>query len=148
VFCSESGSGVVTIPYTLKLLLHTFHIWNIYRAQRLFLRFWTAALGVNDRVNETLGIAVQLKVMSEVVDLLGQILSVLAYGGRSVVETLNQSSFHMGRVLRFEYEIPTSMSGIFVYLCDQCCLFSDHHNIQKGNRIVRLSFHSEADGRP
>jgi hypothetical protein len=55
-----------------------------------------AALGVNDRVSETLGIAVQLKFISEVVDFLGQILSVLAYGGSSVVETLNQSSFHMG----------------------------------------------------
>jgi hypothetical protein len=35
----------------------------------------TAALGANDRVNETLGIAIQVKVMSEV-DFLGQILSV------------------------------------------------------------------------
>jgi hypothetical protein len=35
----------------------------------------TAALGVNDQVNETFGIAIQLKVMSEVVDFLGQSLS-------------------------------------------------------------------------
>jgi hypothetical protein len=71
-----------------------------------------------------LGIAVQLKVMSEVVDFLGQILSVLTYGGSSVVETLNQSSFHMGRVVRFEVEIPASMSGFSVDLCDQFFLFS------------------------
>jgi hypothetical protein len=32
-------------------------------------------------------------------------------------------------------------------LCDKCCLLSDVQNIQKGNRVVRLSFHSEADGR-
>jgi hypothetical protein len=39
----------------------------MYRAQRLFLCFWTtAAPGINDRVNGTLGIAVQLKVISEV----------------------------------------------------------------------------------
>jgi hypothetical protein len=40
------------------------------------------------------------------------------------------------------------MSGFSVDLCDQCCLFSDDQNIQKGNRIDLLSFHSEADGRP
>jgi hypothetical protein len=33
-------------------------------------------------------------------------------------------------------------------LCDQGRLFSDDQNIQKENRIVRLSFHSEADGGP
>jgi pilus assembly protein TadC len=78
----------------------------------------TVALGVNDRVNEPLGIAVQLKVMSEVVDFLSQMLSVLAYGGSSVVDTLNQFSFHMGRVARFEVEIPANMSGFSVDLCD------------------------------
>jgi hypothetical protein len=90
----------------------------------------TVALGVNARVNEPLGIAVQLKVMPEVVDFLGQILSVLAYGGSSFVETLNQS-YHMGRVVRFEVEIPDSMRGFSVDLCDMCCLFSDDQNIKK-----------------
>jgi hypothetical protein len=53
-----------------------------------------------------LGIAVQLKVMSEVVDFLGQILSILEYGGSSVLKTLNQASFHTGRVVRIKVEIP------------------------------------------
>jgi hypothetical protein len=33
-----------------------------------------------------LGIAIQLKIMSEVVNFLGQILSILAYGGSSAVK--------------------------------------------------------------
>jgi hypothetical protein len=39
---------------------------DIHRAQRLFLSTWmTAALGVNNRVIETLGITVKLKIISE-----------------------------------------------------------------------------------
>jgi hypothetical protein len=107
------------------------------QSQSLVLLFWmTATLRVNDRVNEPLGIAGQLKIRSEVVNFLGQILSSLAYSGSSAVKTLNQ------------VKIPVSVGGFPVDLCDQCCLFSDDQNIQKGNRIVRLSSHSEADGRP
>jgi hypothetical protein len=66
VFCSEDGPNVVSIPYTLKLLCPPF-TYGIYIEPRGFSCFsTTAALGINDRVNETLGIAVQLKIMSEV----------------------------------------------------------------------------------
>jgi hypothetical protein len=63
------------------------------------------------------------------------------------MKTLNQFSFHMGRMVRFEVEIPASVSGVSVDLCDQCCFFSENQNIEKGNRIVRLNVHGEADGR-
>jgi hypothetical protein len=53
------------IPYPFKLFRNTLHIWNIYRAQRLFLFLrTTTALGINDRVNETPGITVQLTIVS------------------------------------------------------------------------------------
>jgi hypothetical protein len=59
--------------------------------------------------------------MSEVVNFLGQILSILAYGGRSAVKTLDQASFHMGWVVRFEVEIPVSVGGFPVDLVTQVC---------------------------
>jgi hypothetical protein len=68
----------------------------------------TADLGINDRVSESLGIAIQLKIMSEV-NFLGQILSILAHGGSSVVKTLNQASFHMGWVVGFGPVIEVSL---------------------------------------
>jgi hypothetical protein len=46
-----------------------------------------AALGINDRVDETIGITVELEITSQVADFLSQILSFLAYGGSSVVKT-------------------------------------------------------------
>jgi hypothetical protein len=85
---------------------------------------------------------------SEVVKFLGQILSILTYGGSSAVKTLNQASFNMGRVVRFEVKIPASVGEFPVDLCGLCRLISDDQNIQKGNCIARLRFHSEADGRP
>jgi hypothetical protein len=54
----------------------------------------TAALRINDRVDETMGIIVELEITSQVSDFLSQILSFLAYGGSSVVNTLDQTSFH------------------------------------------------------
>jgi hypothetical protein len=41
----------------------------------------TATLGINDQVNETLGITVELEVMSEAADFIKQIFLFLAYGG-------------------------------------------------------------------
>jgi hypothetical protein len=38
----------------------------------------TAALGINDRVNEILGIAVELEITSQAADFFNQILSLLA----------------------------------------------------------------------
>jgi hypothetical protein len=49
----------------------------------------TATLGIDDRVNETLGITVELKIPLQVSYFIEQILSFLAYGGSSVVKTLN-----------------------------------------------------------
>jgi hypothetical protein len=77
----------------------------------------TAALGINDRVNETLGKAVQLDIMSEVVNFLAQNLSILAYGGSSVAKTQTRGSFHMGHMVRFEVGIPASVSGFSVDFC-------------------------------
>jgi hypothetical protein len=53
----------------------------------------TAALGINDQVDEALGI--ELEITSQVADFFSQILSFLAYGGSSIVKTLDQTSFHM-----------------------------------------------------
>jgi hypothetical protein len=49
----------------------------------------TATLGIDDRVNETLGITTELKVMLQVAYFIEQILSFFAYGGSSIVKTLN-----------------------------------------------------------
>jgi hypothetical protein len=77
-----------------------------------------------------------------------QILLFLAYGGNSIVKTLNQVSFHMGRMVRFEVEISASVGGFPVDLCGQCCRLPDDQDIQKGNCTVWLSLHCELDGRP
>jgi hypothetical protein len=55
----------------------------------------TAALEINERVNETFGITVELEITSQAADFLNQILSFLAYGVSSIMKTLNQTSFHM-----------------------------------------------------
>jgi hypothetical protein len=55
----------------------------------------TAALGINYRDDEELGITVELEITSQVADFFIQILSFLAYGGSSIVKTLDQTSFHM-----------------------------------------------------
>jgi hypothetical protein len=44
----------------------------------------TAILGINDRVNETLGISVELKITLQVAYFIEQIMSFLAYGGSSM----------------------------------------------------------------
>jgi hypothetical protein len=41
------------------------------------------------RVDEALGITAELEITSQVADFFSQILSFLAYGGSSVVKTLN-----------------------------------------------------------
>jgi hypothetical protein len=59
---------------------------DTHRAQRfpLFIQT-TATPGINDRVNETLGIIAELKITSQVADFINQILSFLAYGGSSAL---------------------------------------------------------------
>jgi hypothetical protein len=49
----------------------------------------TATLVIDDRVNETLGITVELKITLQVAYFIVQILSFLAYGGSSIVKPLN-----------------------------------------------------------
>jgi hypothetical protein len=66
---------------------------------------------VNDQVNETLGTTVELEIMSEATDFNKHILSILVCGGSCDVKTLNQTSFHMQRMVRVEIEILTSVGG-------------------------------------
>jgi hypothetical protein len=59
-----------------------------HRSQRPFLFIWmTATLGINNRVNETLGITVELKIKFQAINLIKQILF-LVYHGRFIVKTL------------------------------------------------------------
>jgi hypothetical protein len=46
----------------------------------------TATLGINDRVHGTLGITVELKITSEAINFIKQILSFLAYRESSIVK--------------------------------------------------------------
>jgi hypothetical protein len=49
----------------------------------------TATLGINNQVNETLGIIVELKTTPQANNFIKWILSFLAYGGSSIVKILN-----------------------------------------------------------
>jgi hypothetical protein len=124
-------------------------MWDIHRAQRLFLfTRMTATLRTNDQVNKTLGITTELKIMSQATNFIKQILLFLAYGRISTVKTLNQTSFHMWWMVRFEVEISASVRGFPVEIGDHCHLFPNDQNSQKRNRTVGFYFHSELDGRP
>jgi hypothetical protein len=46
----------------------------------------TATLSINDRVYETLGITIELKMASEAINFIKQVSSTLAYGENSVVK--------------------------------------------------------------
>jgi hypothetical protein len=95
-----------------------------------------ASLGINDRVNETLGIIVELEITSQAADFFNQILSFLAYGGGSTVKTLNQTSLRMRRMVRAEVEVSASVGGFPAYFGGQCRLFPDDLNITEANRTV------------
>jgi hypothetical protein len=110
VFSSEDCPEVVTITNASELLRNTLHVWDIHRAQRLLLFTQaTATLGVDDRVNEALGITIELEFSSQAADFFNQILSFLAYGGSSVVKTLDQTSFYMRRMVGVEAEVSASV---------------------------------------
>jgi hypothetical protein len=112
-------------------------MWNIHKAQRLFLFIWTAAaLRIKDRVSETLGITIELKITSHVANFINQILSFLVYGGSSIVKTLNQTSLRMRWMVRFEVEILVSVGWCYVDFCGHSRLFPDDQNIQKRNHTV------------
>jgi hypothetical protein len=93
-------------------------------------------LGINDRVNGTLGITVELEITSQAADFFNRILSFLARGGSSNVKTLNQTSLHMQPMVRVEVEVPASVGGFPVDFGGQCRLFPDDQNIKKDNRNV------------
>jgi hypothetical protein len=81
VFSFEDRPNIVPIPYTFELLWNTLHIWDIHRAQRIFLFIWmSATLGINGRVSETFGMAVELKITSQTANFIRQIFSFLIYG--------------------------------------------------------------------
>jgi hypothetical protein len=48
------------------------------------------------------------------------------------VKTLNETSFHMGRMVIFEVEISASVGGFSINLSGHCRPFPDDQNIQKG----------------
>jgi hypothetical protein len=80
----------------------------------LFFIQTTATLGINDRISKTLMITVELEITSQAANFLNQILSFLAYGGSFIVQTLNQTSFHMRRMVRVDVEESASMGGFSV----------------------------------
>jgi hypothetical protein len=62
-------------------------------------------------VNETLGTTAEVKITSQATNFIKQIFSFLAYGGSCIVKTLNQTSFHMRQMVRFDVEILASVGG-------------------------------------
>jgi hypothetical protein len=89
-FSFEDCPNVLSIPYMSELFLDIIHIWAIYRIQRFnHITRKTAALPVNNWVNETSGITVQLQITSEASNYIIHILEFLAYGGSSFLWTLN-----------------------------------------------------------
>jgi hypothetical protein len=116
VFNFEDRPDVVSISNTFELLWNTLHIWDLHRAQRLLLFIQTnATLRINDRVDVTLGITAELEITPQVADFFNQVLSFLAYGGSSIVKTLNQTSFHTRRMVRVEVEVSASVGWFPVH---------------------------------
>jgi hypothetical protein len=75
VFSSEDRPDVLLILYAFEILRNALHIWDVHRAQRLLLFIQTTAtLGVNDQVNETLGITVELEITSQAANFFNLIL--------------------------------------------------------------------------
>jgi hypothetical protein len=93
----------------------------------------TATTGINDRINETLGITVELEITFQPADFINQILSFLAYSESSIMKTLNQMYLHMWQMVRVEAEMPASVGGFPVDFGGQCCLFPDDQNIKKSS---------------
>jgi hypothetical protein len=79
----------------------------------------------------------ELKITSQAAEFITQILFV-AYGGSSTAKTLNQTFFHMWRMVSYEVEVSASVGGFPVDFGGQCHLYPDDQNIQKVNR--RSSF--------
>jgi hypothetical protein len=71
----------------------------------------TATFGITDGVNETFGITAKVNITSQATNFIKQIFSFLAYGGSSIVKTLNQTSFHMQQMVTFDIEILARVGG-------------------------------------
>jgi hypothetical protein len=56
-------------------------------------------------------ITVELEITSQATDFFSQISSFLAYGGSSIVKTLDQTSFHMWRMVRVEVQVSACVGG-------------------------------------
>jgi hypothetical protein len=87
-------------------------------------------------VNETLWKTAEFEITSQTADFFNQILSFLAYGGSSIVKTLNQTSFHMRQMVIVEVEISARVGGFPADFGAQRRLLPDDQNIKLGNRTV------------
>jgi hypothetical protein len=141
VFSFEDDSYVIRIPYTFELLWNTRNILDTHRAQRLslFVRT-TVSFEINNWLNETLRITVELKITFQATNFIKQILPFLAYGGSSIVKILNPTSLHMRRMVRFDVYISVSVCEFSVNFGGQCRPLPDDQNIQNRTRTVWLYF--------
>jgi hypothetical protein len=65
-----------------------------------------------DRVNETLWTTVGLKITFQATNFIKEIMSFLAYGESSIAKTLNQPTFHMRPMARFEFALSADVGGL------------------------------------
>jgi len=72
----------------------------------------------------------------------------LAYDSSSVVQTLQNSSFHVWWRIRLEIEITAGVSGFSVNFGVHCTSDSDEKHVQQRIRTVSFYFHDKPDGRP
>jgi hypothetical protein len=94
VLSSGDRPNVISIPNTLELLWNTLHTWDIHRAQRVLLFIQTtAALGINGRVNETLGRAVEPMITCQAANFINQIFSCYLTSTNPGLRYLNSCSY-------------------------------------------------------
>jgi hypothetical protein len=75
---------------------------------------------------------------SQASNFIKQNLSSLECGGSYLVKTLNETSFHMRQMVRFEVEMSASVGGVSLNFGSQYHLLSADQNIPNGNSTVRL----------
>ena len=71
----------------------------------------------------------------------------LACDSSSVVQTLQNSSFHVWWTIRLEIEVTAGMSGLSVNFGVHCTSVPDDKHIQQRIRTVSFYFHGKLDGR-
>jgi hypothetical protein len=87
--------------------------WSLFR-QLVPLELMTEAV--------KLWITVELEITSQAANFFIQRLSFLAYGGGSILKTLNQTPFHMQQTVRVEVKVLASVGGFSVDFDLHCCL--------------------------